>query len=61
MSKDERVTAMEHLWESFSRDGIVLPSPEWHEGVLASRTRIADSSDAVWLEVDELQTRLMKR
>ena len=61
MSKDERVNAMERLWESFSRDGMEVRSPDWHERILAGRTKIADSPDAVWIGVDELQSRLMER
>jgi hypothetical protein len=61
MSKDERVNAMERLWESFSRDGMEVRSPDWHQQVLTGRTKIADSPDAVWIGVDELQSRLMDR
>ena len=61
MSHDERVNAMERLWESFSRDGMEVRSPDWHEQVLARRSVIADSPDAVWLSVDDLQSRLMQR
>ncbi len=61
MSKEERVEAMELLWESFARDGIEFPSPEWHGPVLAARTAIADSPDAEWLDIDQLQARLTKR
>lgn len=61
MSHDERVNAMERLSESFSRDGMEVRSPGWHEQVLAGRTRIADPPDAVWVSVDEVQSRLMQR
>jgi hypothetical protein len=61
MSKEERLEAIERLWESFSRDGFDILSPAWHEEVLADRETIADSADAKWLNVEELQARLSKR
>jgi hypothetical protein len=61
MSSSERMQVMELLWESFSTEGIDYPSPDWHGKVLAERTEIIDSAKAVWLSVDELQTRLMSR
>jgi hypothetical protein len=61
MSSCERVEAMELLWESFSKEGIDYPSPDWHGKVLAERSGIIDSSNATWLTVDELQARLISR
>lgn len=61
MSSRERVEAMELLWESFSKEGIEYPSPDWHGKVLAERSEIIDSAKATWLSVDELQARLMSR
>lgn len=52
---------MELLWDSFVRDGVDYPSPNWHETVLAARKGIIDSNEASWLTVDELQARLMSR
>jgi len=61
MSSSERVEAMELLWESFFRDGIDYPSPDWHSPILAERSEIIESGKANWLSVDELQARLMSR
>lgn len=61
MSSSERVEAMELLWESFSKEGIEYPSPDWHGKVLAERSGIIDSGNETWLTVDELQARLMSR
>ncbi len=61
MSSNERVEAMELLWESFATEGIDYPAPDWHAKVLAERSEIIDSSKAAWLSVDELQARLMSR
>ena len=61
MSSTERVEAMELLWNSFSKDGIEYPSPDWHAQILAERSEIIESGKAIWLSVDELQARLMSR
>ena len=61
MSSSERVEAMELLWESFSKEGIDYPSPDWHGKVLTERFEMIESGKATWLSVDELQARLMSR
>ncbi len=61
MSSAERVATMELLWESFAKEGIDYPSPDWHASVLAARSEISDSCEAAWLTVDELHARLMSR
>ena len=61
MSFTERMEAMELLWESFSKEGIDYPSPDWHGTVLAERSAIIDSEKATWLSLDELQARLTDR
>jgi putative addiction module component (TIGR02574 family) len=61
MSSTERMEAMELLWDSFSKEGIDYPSPDWHAEVLSKRSQIIDSDQATWLSVDELQARLANR
>lgn len=61
MSSSERMEAMELLWESFAKEGIDYPSPDWHGKVLAERSEIINSGRATWLSVDELQARLTSR
>ena len=61
MSSSERMEAMELLWESFAKEGIDYPSPDWHGKVLAERSEIINSGRATWLSLDELQARLTSR
>ena len=61
MTMEERVEAMEQLWDSISREDVSLASPAWHEPILGERARLADSDEATWLGLDELQARLMSR
>ena len=61
MTSNQRVETMELLWESFAKEGVDYPSPDWHGQVLTERSEIIDSGNATWLSVDELQARLMSR
>ena len=61
MSSSERVEVMELLWESFAKEGIDYPSPDWHGRVLAERSEIIEFGKATWLSVNELQARLISR
>ncbi|MEX1114775.1 MAG: addiction module protein [Akkermansiaceae bacterium] len=61
MTAIERVEAMERLWESFSKERIDYPSPEWHGKVLDERAEIIENGGANWLSVDQLQARLTSR
>ncbi len=61
MTSSERVETMELLWESFAKEGVDYPSPDWHGKVLTERSGITGSGHATWLSVDELQACLMSR
>src|SRR5690606_26094523 len=37
MSQQERLQAMEALWDALTHDGVEPSSPSWHQEVLASR------------------------
>lgn len=37
MSVPERLRVMDQLWDSLNRSGGDIPSPDWHEDVLADR------------------------
>ncbi len=47
MSSTERMEVMELLWESFSKEGIDYPSPDWHGNVLTEGSAIIDSGKAL--------------
>jgi hypothetical protein len=58
MSVAERLQAMELLRKSISRNSESVPSPDWHEEVLAQRKAKADSDEAEFLTVGQLRKRL---
>ncbi len=58
MSVTERLQAMDQLWDSLTRAGDEIPSPDWHEDVLADRKARAQSGEAKFLTLAELRSRL---
>jgi len=60
MSLEERLHTMELLWASLARTPDAVPSPSWHEEVLAARMAKIDRGAAEFLTIDELKIRLQK-
>jgi putative addiction module component (TIGR02574 family) len=58
MSVIERLQAMDQLWDSLTRDGGEIPSPDWHQDVLAHRKARAQRGEAKFLTLDQLRSRL---
>ena len=58
MSVTERLRAMDQLWDSLTRDSDEIPSPDWHQDVLADRKARAQSGEAKFLTLAELRSRL---
>ncbi len=40
MSVEEKLRAMELLWENLQRDGEKIPVPQWHKDLLDQRERL---------------------
>jgi putative addiction module component (TIGR02574 family) len=58
MSVTERLQAMDQLWDSLTHDSDEIPSPDWHQDVLADRKTRAQSGEAKFLTLDQLRSRL---
>jgi putative addiction module component len=58
MSVTERLQAMDQLWDSLRRSGEEIPSPEWHQDVLADRKARAQRGEAKFLTLAQLRSRL---
>ena len=58
MSPQEKMDAIEKLWEALARDEQRIPSPDWHAQVLANRKRRVQKGEAKFLTLDELKARL---
>jgi len=57
MTVHERLTTMEHIWDSLCREEVEPESPAWHQDILKERKKRMDSSDAKYLTVEELRNR----
>jgi len=58
MSVSERLQAMDQLWDSLNRSDEEIPSPDWHQEVLADRKARAQRGEAKFLTLDQLISRL---
>ena len=58
MSVTERLQAIDQLWDSLTRNSHDIPSPDWHQDVLADRKARAQSGEAKFLTLDQLRSRL---
>jgi putative addiction module component (TIGR02574 family) len=58
MSVSERLQAMDQLWDSLNRSDEEIPSPDWHQEVLADRKARAQRGEAKFLTLDQLRSRL---
>ena len=58
MSVQEKVQALEQLWDSLVHEEESVQSPGWHAELLAVRKRRALSGESKFLTLDQLQTRL---
>ncbi len=58
MSVEERLQAIEQLWDSVSRLGEAVASPAWHGEVLAARRARVEAGDGQFLSIAEVRERL---
>ena len=57
MSTEDKLSAMEALWDSLTGDGAEPASPDWHRAVIAERLRKLDAGEATLIPLDELKAR----
>ena len=60
MSREEKLRAMEWLWESLAHDEESAAPPAWHAAVLAERRRLAESGEAKFVPWEEARKVLEK-
>ena len=58
MSVAERLQAIEQLWDALCHETGDLPSPGWHQEVLADRKLRAQTGESKFLTLAQLRSRL---
>lgn len=57
MSLDERLQAMEILWDSLIDEECEIKSPEWHQDILKEREKKIKDGKAEFISLEELRTK----
>ncbi len=60
MTVAEKLQAIEVLWDDLSRNPKDVPSPPWHQEVLADRQREIDEGRAKFIPLDEFRRSIEK-
>lgn len=55
MTREEKLRAMEALWDSLIHEGRDLASPEWHAELLRNRKASVDAGTARFVTLDDLK------
>jgi hypothetical protein len=61
MTREEKLRALEALWEDLSRDCEQLPVPQWHKDVLAERERLVAQGKARFIDWETAKRRIARR
>ena len=60
MTTEDKLAAMERLWEDLCRNPESIPSPAWHEDVLLAREKQIKEGNAKFSTLDEVKDRIRK-
>ncbi len=61
MTVEEKLQAMEALWEDLSRNAELFESPAWHEEVLIERERQVATGEASFMEWEQAKVNIRSR
>jgi putative addiction module component len=61
MTLEEKLQAMEALWDDLSRSPETLESPSWHEDVLRERQQRTDSGEASFMDWEQAKAYIRSR
>jgi hypothetical protein len=61
MTVEDKLLAMEALWDSLSRDPDTVESPAWHGEVLAERVAALEREEAALLDLEDVKRRMRER
>ena len=60
MTTAEKLLEMERLWDDLCRHPEDVPSPAWHETVLAEREKQVSQGKMGFIDLDEAKERIRK-
>lgn len=60
MTTAEKLSEMERLWDDLCRTPAEIPSPSWHEAVLAEREKRVAESKMGFIDLGEAMGRVRK-
>jgi hypothetical protein len=61
MTREEKLRALEALWEDLSCHEEQLPVPQWHKDVLAERERLVRQGKARAIDWERAKRRIARR
>jgi Putative addiction module component len=61
MTREEKLQAMEALWDDLSRDPDTLESPAWHEDVLRERDEQVAAGEAEFVDWEQAKADIRSR
>jgi len=61
MTREEKLQAMEALWDDLSRHPDLVESPAWHEDVLRDRERRLTTGEATFMDWDQAKAQIRGR
>ena len=60
MTAEDKLAAMERLWDDLCRSPESVPSPPWHEDVLSAREKRIQEGRATFATFEEAKERIRK-
>ena len=61
MTRQEKLYALELIWDDLRNDPDSIESPGWHGEVLEERARLIESGEAEWIPWEEAKKMLKER
>jgi putative addiction module component (TIGR02574 family) len=61
MSVQDKISAMESIWEDLCRNADDIASPEWHKDVLAAREKSLKSGTDSFIDWEDAKKRIRKK
>lgn len=58
LNTEEKILAMEQIWDDLCHHADVMQSPGWHKSILQSRMQIAESADVQYSDWDSAKARI---